>query len=103
MSEFLSALESFRRGVLSRDELLGELERQFASGAVNSDALLAALQSAEARGRLPGNIHDELVRALRRGRAAPRLARAVASAGRPPDEEEALEEALTVVIDDGEG
>jgi formylglycine-generating enzyme required for sulfatase activity/predicted Ser/Thr protein kinase len=102
MSEFLSALESFRRGVLSRDELLGEVERQFASGEADSDALLAALQSAEARGRLPGNIHDELVRALRRGRAAPKLARAVGSAGRPPDEEEAVEEALTVVIDDGD-
>src|SRR3982074_3361120 len=71
MSGFVQALDSYRHGTLSRDELLAEIERQAASGEADSSALLAALNNEQARERLPGNIHIEIVRKLLRRRERP--------------------------------
>jgi formylglycine-generating enzyme required for sulfatase activity/predicted Ser/Thr protein kinase len=68
MSGFVEALDSYRNGTLTREELLAETERQLTSGAVDSGTLLAALNQEQARERLPGNIHIELVRKLLRRR-----------------------------------
>jgi formylglycine-generating enzyme required for sulfatase activity/predicted Ser/Thr protein kinase len=72
MSGFVQALDSYRRGTLSRDELLAEVERQLAEGVADSGTLLAALNNEQARERLPGHIHIEIVRRLlRRGENPP--------------------------------
>jgi formylglycine-generating enzyme required for sulfatase activity/predicted Ser/Thr protein kinase len=71
MSGFVQALDSYRNGALSRDELLAEIERQLATGEADSGALLAALNNEQARERLPGNIHIEIVRKLLRRRETP--------------------------------
>src|SRR5712675_2383148 len=71
MSGFVEALEAYRKGTLSRDELLAEIDRQLASGEADSGALLAALNNEQARERLPGNIHIEIVRKLLRRREGP--------------------------------
>jgi formylglycine-generating enzyme required for sulfatase activity/predicted Ser/Thr protein kinase len=68
MSGFVQTLDSYRSGTLSRDELLAEVERQLAGGKADAGALLAALNNEQARERLPGNIHIEIVRALLRRR-----------------------------------
>jgi hypothetical protein len=57
MSGFIEALNAYRNGTLSRDELLAQIEGQLASGEADSGALLAALNNEQARERLPGNIH----------------------------------------------
>jgi formylglycine-generating enzyme required for sulfatase activity/predicted Ser/Thr protein kinase len=71
MSGFVEALNAYRNGTLSRDELLARIEKQVASGEADSGALLAALNNEQARERLPGNIHIELVRLLLRRRESP--------------------------------
>src|SRR5882672_2767300 len=71
MSGFVQTLDSYRSGTLSRDELLAEIERQLATGEADSGALLAALNNEQARERLPGNIHIEIVRKLLRRREGP--------------------------------
>src|SRR5882757_6243646 len=71
MSGFVETLDSYRSGTLSRDELLAEIDRQLASGEADSGALLAALNNEQARERLPGNIHIEIVRKLLRRRESP--------------------------------
>src|SRR5712675_612704 len=71
MSGFVQALDSYRNGTLSRDELLAEIERQLAAGEADAGALLAALNNEQARERLPGNIHIEIVRQLLRRRDSP--------------------------------
>jgi hypothetical protein len=71
MSGFVQALDSYRNGSLSRDELLAEIERQLAAGEADAGALLAALNNEQARERLPGNIHIEIVRQLLRRRDSP--------------------------------
>ena len=71
MSGFVESLDSYRSGTLSRDELLAEIERQLAAGVVDPGALLAALNNEQARERLPGNIHIEIVRQLLRRRDTP--------------------------------
>src|SRR6267378_7194906 len=71
MSGFVQALDSYRTGALSRDELLAEVERQLADGEADAGALLAALNNEQARERLPGNIHIEIVRQLLRRRDSP--------------------------------
>jgi formylglycine-generating enzyme required for sulfatase activity/predicted Ser/Thr protein kinase len=71
MSGFVQALDSYRKGTLSKDELLADIERQLASGEADSGALLAALNNEQARERLPGNIHIEIVRKLLRRRESP--------------------------------
>jgi formylglycine-generating enzyme required for sulfatase activity/predicted Ser/Thr protein kinase len=71
MSGFVQALDSYRNGNLSRDELLAEIERQLAAGEADAGALLAALNNEQARERLPGNIHIEIVRQLLRRRDSP--------------------------------
>src|SRR5882757_1053806 len=71
MSGFVETLDSYRSGTLSRDELLAEIDRQLASGEADSGALLAALNNEQARERLPGNIHIEIVRTLLRRRDSP--------------------------------
>ena len=68
MSGFVQALDSYRNGTLSRDELLAEIERQLAGGEADSGTLLAALNNEQARARLPGNVHIEIVRRLLRRR-----------------------------------
>src|SRR6059058_5867224 len=68
MSGFVEALDSYRKGTLSRDELLAQIEQQLAGGEADSGALLAALNNEQARERLPGNIHIEIVRLLLRRR-----------------------------------
>jgi len=71
MSGFVETLDSYRSGTLSRDELLAEIERQLLAGEAEPGALLAALNNEQARERLPGNIHIEIVRQLLRRRDAP--------------------------------
>src|ERR1700742_3265550 len=71
MSGFVETLDSYRSGTLSRDELLAEIERQLAAGEADPGALLAALNNEQARERLPGNIHIEIVRQLLRRRDTP--------------------------------
>ncbi len=71
MSGFVQALDSYRIGALSRGELLAEIERQLAAGEADAGALLAALNNEQARERLPGNIHIEIVRQLLRRRDSP--------------------------------
>jgi len=71
MSGFVETLDSYRSGTLSRDELLAEIERQLAAGGADPGALLAALNNEQARERLPGNIHIEIVRKLLRRRDTP--------------------------------
>jgi formylglycine-generating enzyme required for sulfatase activity len=71
MSGFVQALDSYRKGTLSRDELLAEIDRLLANGAADAGSLLAALNNEQARERLPGNIHIEIVRKLLRRREAP--------------------------------
>lgn len=68
MSGFVEALDSYRNGALSKDELLAEIERQLAAGDADPGTLLAALNSEQARERLPGNIHVEIIRKLLRRR-----------------------------------
>ena len=96
MSEFIQALNSYRIGTLSRDELLTEIDRQISSGA-ESSALLAALNREQAREHLPGNIHVELVRRLLRRSATSDLTEDPSSV---PDPHTApVDDAATVVID----
>jgi len=71
MSGFVETLDAYRSGTLSRDELLAEIERQLAAGEADPGALLAALNNEQARERLPGNIHIEIVRKLLRRRDTP--------------------------------
>src|SRR5438874_12557565 len=71
MSGFVEALDAYRRGTLSRDELLAQIEQQLAQGAADSGTLIAALNNEQARERLPGNIHIEIVRQLLRRRDSP--------------------------------
>src|ERR1700761_1020672 len=71
MSGFVETLDSYRSGSLSRDELLAEIERQLADGEADPGSLLAALNNEQARERLPGNIHIEIVRQLLRRRDTP--------------------------------
>lgn len=71
MSGFVETLDSYRSGTLSRDQLLAEIERQLAAGGADPGALLAALNNEQARERLPGNIHIEIVRKLLRRRDPP--------------------------------
>src|ERR1700736_5953683 len=71
MSGFVQALDSYRQGTLSRDELLAQIEQLLASGAADSGSLLAALNNEQARERLPGNVHIEIVRMLLRRRESP--------------------------------
>jgi formylglycine-generating enzyme required for sulfatase activity/predicted Ser/Thr protein kinase len=104
MSGFVEALDSYRKGTLSRDELLARIEGQLASGEADSGALLAALNNEQARERLPGNIHIEIVRMLLRRResppaepAAPRAPRLVALQLHEEDE------AATVLVDNSGG
>src|SRR5882724_13036623 len=80
MSGFVETLDSYRTGALSRDELLAEIERQLAAGEADAGTLLAALNNEQARERLPGNIHIEIVRKLLRRRDSPVDLRAL----RPP-------------------
>src|SRR6202043_1295505 len=104
MSGFVQALDSYRNGTLSRDELLAEIERQLASGEADSGALLAALNNEQARERLPGNIHIEIVRKLLRRRESPA---AEPTARRPPQlvalQLEDDDEAATVLVDNSGG
>jgi len=71
MSGFVETLDSYRSGTLSKEELLAEIERQLAAGKADAGALLAALNNEQARERLPGNIHIEIVRTLLRRRDTP--------------------------------
>jgi hypothetical protein len=68
MSAFLEALNEYRNGTLSREEVLLEIDQQLKSGEADSDTLLATLNDEQARERLPGNIHTEIVRKLLRRR-----------------------------------
>src|SRR5579864_3369675 len=69
MSGFLKALASFRRGELSREQLLSEIERRL-TGGEDSIALLAEVHGEHAKGHLPDDVHRELAHTLRRGLAA---------------------------------
>src|ERR1700761_497905 len=71
MSGFVETLDSYRSGSLSREALLAEIERQLTAGEADPGALLAALNNEQARERLPGNIHIEIVRKLLRRRDTP--------------------------------
>src|ERR1700750_2665713 len=71
MSGFVETLDLYRSGTVSRDEVLTELEEQLAAEKADPGALLAALNNEQARERLPGNIHIEIVRKLLRRRDTP--------------------------------
>jgi formylglycine-generating enzyme required for sulfatase activity len=103
MSGFVAALDAYRKGTLSRDELLAQIEQQLASGEADSGALLAALNNEQARERLPGNIHIEIVRKLLRRRESPV---AELAAIRPPQiiaMQLHDDEAATVLVDNSGG
>jgi formylglycine-generating enzyme required for sulfatase activity/predicted Ser/Thr protein kinase len=68
MSGFVESLDLYRNGSLSRDDLLAQVERQLTDGEADAGTLLAALNNEQARERLPGNIHIEIVRRLLRRR-----------------------------------
>ena len=71
MSGFTEALSSYRKGTLSKDALLAEIERLLERAPADSGAMLAALNNEQARERLPGNVHIEIVRKLLRRRESP--------------------------------
>lgn len=103
MSGFLQTLESYRNGTLSRDELLAEIERLLTAGEADSGTLLAALNNEQARERLPGNVHIEIVRKLLRRRESPV---AEVAALRPPQIVALAlhdDEAATVFVDHSGG
>jgi serine/threonine protein kinase len=102
MSGFVEALDAYRKGTLSRDELLAEIERQLASGEADSGALLAALNNEQARERLPGNIHIEIVRKLLRRRESP-VAEPVAVRPHIVALQLRDDEAATVLVDNSGG
>src|SRR5882672_4727666 len=103
MSGFVAALDAYRKGTLSRDELLAQIEGQLARGEADSGALLAALNNEQARERLPGNIHIEIVRLLLRRRESP----ATEPPARRAPQIVALQlhddEAATVLVDNSSG
>src|SRR5437660_553454 len=103
MSGFVEALDAYRRGTLSRDEQLAQIEQQLAQGAADSGTLLAALNNEQARERLPGNIHIEIVRLLLRRRESP--AAELAAPRRPQLVALQLhdDEAATVLVDNSGG
>jgi formylglycine-generating enzyme required for sulfatase activity len=98
MSGFVEALDSYRNGTLSRDDLLAQIDQLLMSGAADSGSLLAALNNEQARERLPGNIHIEIVRKLLRRRETP-------AEGPPPRSPKVIalqlhdDEAATVLVD----
>ena len=64
MSEFVRALNSYRRGALSQADLLAEVDRQLASGPANVVRLMHVLSEEHARESLPGNAHIVIARKL---------------------------------------
>src|SRR6202000_163623 len=102
-SGFVQALHSYRSGNLTREELLREIERQLDTGEADSGTLLAALNQEQARERLPGNLHIELVRKLLHRRESPMppltsLAAPADAAARTPEDD-----AATVLVDNSSG
>jgi formylglycine-generating enzyme required for sulfatase activity/predicted Ser/Thr protein kinase len=99
MSRFTQALDSYRNGELTRDELLAEVDRQLTADSADTATLLTVLNDEQSKGVLPGNIHIEIVRKLLRWRGTASLetqARAVHQAvGQLVDDD-----AATVFIDD---
>jgi formylglycine-generating enzyme required for sulfatase activity len=63
MSEFLRALSSFRKGVLTTQGLLAEVDRQLESH-MDAVTLLAQLDEEHSRLALPGSAHDALASRL---------------------------------------
>jgi formylglycine-generating enzyme required for sulfatase activity/predicted Ser/Thr protein kinase len=103
MSGFVQALDSYRKGTLSREELLAEIERLLASGEADSGALLAALNNEQARERLPGNIHIEIVRKLLRRRDSPATELAALRAPQIVALQLQDDDAATVLVDNSAG
>jgi formylglycine-generating enzyme required for sulfatase activity/predicted Ser/Thr protein kinase len=109
MSGFVDALSSYRKGTLSKDELLAEIDDLLERGVADSGALLAALNNEQARERLPGNVHIEIVRKLLRRRESPAadLATLRSAGPRPGPKVVALQlhddEAATVLVDQATG
>ena len=66
MSRFLQALDSYRDGALTRDELLTEIDRQLTADSTDTTTLLAVLSDEQLKGGLPGNVYLEIVRKLLR-------------------------------------
>jgi formylglycine-generating enzyme required for sulfatase activity/predicted Ser/Thr protein kinase len=58
MSDFLRALSSFRKGALSSDALLREIDRQLQARTDDAVTMLAQLDEEHARNALPDGIHD---------------------------------------------
>jgi formylglycine-generating enzyme required for sulfatase activity/predicted Ser/Thr protein kinase len=58
MSDFLRALSSFRKGALSSDALLREIDRQLLAQTDDAVTMLAQLDEEHARSALPEGIHD---------------------------------------------
>src|SRR5579872_2525189 len=86
MSGFAQALSSYRNGALSREELLAQVDFELTSGMSDTATLLALLNDEQAKGRLPGNIHLEVVRKLLRWRETPPVQVAQQSTQRPADD-----------------
>ncbi|MBV8853367.1 MAG: SUMF1/EgtB/PvdO family nonheme iron enzyme [Sinobacteraceae bacterium] len=66
--EWALALQAYRHGTLTREDLLRLFEQHLAAEDVDGHRLLAMLNQEQARERLPGNVHNELVRVFLRRR-----------------------------------
>ena len=69
MSEFPESLQSFRDGRLSREDLLGDLERRLEMGESEASALLDDLEEEHTKRALPRDLHAALTRKIRRWEA----------------------------------
>jgi formylglycine-generating enzyme required for sulfatase activity/predicted Ser/Thr protein kinase len=72
MSGFVQALRAYREGVLSREKLLTELERQLAEKQVDAVSLLKQLNEEHSRARLPDNLHGVIAARILHWREPPR-------------------------------
>ena len=71
MSGFVQALRAYREGTLSREKLLGEVERLLAERETDAVSLLRLLNEEHARARLPDNLHSAIAARLLHWRDPP--------------------------------
>ena len=64
MTEFVQLLRSFGNGLLTRDQLLAEVDRQLAAGRTDAVTMLALLDEEHARIGLPKAVHGAVARKI---------------------------------------
>jgi hypothetical protein len=75
MSQFAQALRQYRSGLLSRKQLLAEIETHLAERPADAGALLAWLSAEHARAELPADTYLELTRQIRESSRVGKVAR----------------------------